>query len=104
MNLPIKHMDVPQAFIQAMVDADIYVKLPKGVSILPLDAAGRRVPIENTNKALKLLKALYGLKQAPQLWNKELTSDLVTQGFERLNAESSIYLKREAENFTVILA
>ena len=104
MNLPIKHMDVPQAFIQAMVDADIYVKLPKGVSILTLDAAGRRVPIENTNKALKLLKALYGLKQAPQLWNKELTSDLATQGFERLNAESSIYLKREAENFTVILA
>ena len=51
------------------VDADIYVKLPKGISILTLDEAGKKVTLESAGKALKLIKALYGLKQAPQLWS-----------------------------------
>ena len=104
LGLPLIHMDVPQAFIQAMVDADIYVKLPKGISILTLDEAGKRVPLEDAGKALKLIKALYGLKQAPQLWNKELTNYLSQLGFKRLESESSIYLKRNDAQYTVILA
>ena len=103
-GLPLIHMDVPQAFIQSHVDAEIYVKLPKGVSILTLDNAGRRVPLENAGKALRLIKALYGLKQAPQLWNKELTRYLSELGFARLNAESSIYLRKCEGRWTLILA
>ena len=104
LGLPLVHMDVPQAFIQAMVDAEIYVKLPKGISILTLDEAGKKVPLESAGKALRLIKALYGLKQAPQLWNKELTSYLGELGFKRLDSESSMYLKRDGKDYTIILA
>ena len=92
LGLPVIHMDVPQAFIQALVDADILVKLPKGIHILHPDD---KRPVEQHGKALRLLKSLYGLKQAPQLWNKELTKALNELGFKRLSSESSIYLRKD---------
>ena len=95
-----------------MVDGEIYVKLPKGISILTLDEAGKKVPLESlesAGKALKLIEALHGLKQAPQLWNKELISYLAELGLKCLESESSIYLtsiylKSDGEHYTIILA
>ena len=104
-NLPLIHMDVPQAFIQSKVDADIYIRLPKGLSILELDKLGRRVPVDASNgRALRLIKALYGLKQSPQLWNRELTRVLEKQGFRRCVSESSVYVKHSDRGWLMILA
>ena len=59
------HSDIPQAFIQSMLDSDSsWMTLPKGVSLL--DTKG------NPHTLVKLMKALYGLKQSPQLWSKTL--------------------------------
>ena len=64
-NLPLMHSDIPQAFIQSMLDSDSsWMTLPKGVSLL--DTKG------NPHTLVKLMKALYGLKQSPQLWSKTL--------------------------------
>ena len=107
LDLDLIHMDVPQAFIRSFVDAEIYVKLPKGVSITMLDEAGERVPMERAGYVLRLLKSLYGIKQAPQLWNKELTRFLGTLGFSRFESESSIYIQRDktdSNKWSLILA
>ena len=53
-GLDLIHMDVPQAFIKAAVDAEVYVKLPKGVSIMELDQLGKRVPIQRQGKVLRV--------------------------------------------------
>ena len=103
-NQDLIHMDVPQAFIRSFVDAEIYVRLPKGVNIMALNDMGKRVPLEKANKVLRLLKSLYGIKQAPQLWNKELTRFLGTIGFQRLESESSVYVKHDGAHWSLILA
>ena len=41
--------------------------------------------------ALRLLKAQYGLKQAGQLWNKEISGFMTSQGFTRAGCGSSLY-------------
>ena len=47
---PLYHFDVKQAFVQAKLDTDVYIKLPYG--------CGKR-----TGKVVKLDRALYGIKQ-----------------------------------------
>src|SRR5277367_1298894 len=45
----------------------------------------------------RLNRTLYGLKQSPRMWNKKIDEFLVsTQGFTRLNADHSIYIRRHS--------
>ena len=60
-GLDIIHADIPQAFVQSLLDVDVWMEFPDGVTVT--DPAG-----EN-NKVVKLLRSLYGLRNAPQLWN-----------------------------------
>ena len=53
------HSDVPQAYVRALIDTDIYMSIPALVDGHP------------KTQALKLLKGLYGLKQSGRLWHKE---------------------------------
>ena len=48
---PLYHFDAEQAFVQAKLDTDVYMKLPYGCG-------------EKTGKVVKLDRALYGIKQA----------------------------------------
>ncbi|CAN0051842.1 unnamed protein product [Sphacelaria rigidula] len=48
---PLYHFDVTQAFVQAEMDTDVYMRLPEGFSVL-------------TDVTVKLEKSIYGIKQA----------------------------------------
>ena len=50
-GLPVYHLDVPQAFVQAPLRGDIFVRLPPGCGGL-------------SGKIVRFLKCRYGLKQA----------------------------------------
>ena len=52
-----KHLDVKTAFLNATLEHEIYIKLPKGVTIL-----GKQFG--------KALKSIYGLKQAAHDWHQ----------------------------------
>jgi hypothetical protein len=54
-NLKAMQYDVPNAFLNALLDRTLYVRTPDGFQ----DKYGR---------TLRLLRALYGLKEAPRLW------------------------------------
>ena len=104
LKMDLAQLDVPQAFVQGNVDTEIFVKLPKGISILTIDEYGNRVTLEKAGKVLQLLKSLYGLKQAGQIWNKELTEYLESIGFTRCASESSVFCKRGDDGlFTIVL-
>jgi len=60
-NLPCYQSDLPSAFLQSDIDADIYMELPKGAYYR--NSSGIR------SKLVKLARSLYGTKQAPQLFN-----------------------------------
>lgn len=73
--------DVPTAFLNAVVDEDIYMELPEGY--------------EQPGMICKLQKSLYGLKQAPRNWDK-LVHTFITKdmGFKATVSDPSLYFKR----------
>ena len=58
-NWPLYHFDIKQAFAQAKLDTDVYMKLPNGCG-------------ERTGKVVKLDRALYEIKQAGRQWSAVL--------------------------------
>ena len=55
----VHHMDVVTAFLNPIVDEDIYMEVPEGIEWLEPSLSTKNLPI------CKLKKSLYGLKQAP---------------------------------------
>ncbi|CAN0482629.1 unnamed protein product, partial [Discosporangium mesarthrocarpum] len=73
-DLEMIHLDAEQAFIQADIDAEVYVRLPPGCGAL-------------TNTIVRLNRALYGCKQSSRAWNIHLTSTLKSFGFDQSKAD-----------------
>ncbi|KAK3263746.1 hypothetical protein CYMTET_27477 [Cymbomonas tetramitiformis] len=91
--LEVYHMDVETAFLNSILEEDLYVKLPRG-----LEYQGRT--------CAKLLKAVYGLKQAGKEWFE--TSDAFIMGYDermrRSDVEPCIYYIRDSDITVIILA
>jgi hypothetical protein len=67
-NLELRQYDATNAFINALLDHEIYVQCPEGYA--------------DRDYVLLLLRALYGLKEAPRLWYQELVRTLTKLGFK----------------------
>ena len=76
----IHQMDVNTAFLNAIVNEDIYMYTPDGLTTPP-------------GHILKLNKALYGLKQAPREWNHTVHLFIISLGFTQCKSDSCIYTK-----------
>ena len=85
-DLELKQLDFQTAFLNATLpdDIHIYAELPEGFYEKERQAG----------KVLKLKKALYGLKQSPREWNLELTSTLRSLGYEPIQCDPCIFVKR----------
>ena len=97
LGLPIKHSDIPQAFIQSDLDSkQSYMDLPKGISLRDTDG--------KLHTTVKLKRALYGLKQSPQLWSKALNKFFIQEcGFTRAKSETCLYYKHQDGKFIILL-
>ena len=98
LGLRISHADIPQAFTQAHLDEDIWLRLPPGNVLV--DKEGK------THTIVKLLRALYGLRQSPQKFNKELVKFLVEEsGFSQTSADSCLfYIHNKDTNDFILVA
>ncbi|CAN0377134.1 unnamed protein product, partial [Discosporangium mesarthrocarpum] len=76
-NWELKHWDVKQAFTQADVEADIYVRLCDGCGDL-------------SGKVVKLPKSLYGCRQSGRNFNILLVQVLSECGFELCEADTCV--------------
>jgi hypothetical protein len=65
-------MDVKSAFLNGVLQEEVYVEQPKGFQDL-----------HHPHHVYKLKKALYGLKQAPRAWYECFTTYLLAKGFTR---------------------
>ena len=80
-GLPVFHLDVSQAFLQALLEEEIYMRLPPGCG-------------ELSGKVVKLLKCQYGLKQAGRESHLLLVAWLVEKvGMEQCKAEKYVFRK-----------
>ena len=64
------HFDVEQAFVQAKLKEEVYMRLPPGCG-------------DHSGKVVRLNKTLYGLKQASREFHKLLIKTLTKIGFEQ---------------------
>ncbi|KAK3280646.1 hypothetical protein CYMTET_11519 [Cymbomonas tetramitiformis] len=91
--LNVYHMDVETAFLNSVLEEDLYVRLPRG-----LEYQGRT--------CAKLLKAVYGLKQAGKEWFE--TSDAFIMAYDvrmrRNDVEPCLYYIRDSGITVIILA
>ena len=83
-------MDVKSAFLNGVLQEEVYVEQPKGF-----------VDPHKHNDVYKLKRALYGLKQALRAWYDRLTSYLVENQFKRGNAESTLFIQKNKKHFVV---
>ena len=77
-DLELHHLDIAQAFVQAPLDGEIYMKLPSGCGAW-------------TGKIVRLNKSLYGLKQASLAFNKLLSEKLIKLGFEQSPSDPCVF-------------
>lgn len=84
-------MNVKSAFLNGLLQEEIYVEKPAGFS----------VP-RSENMVYLLKKALYGLKQAPRAWYSHMDNYLLDLGFERSLSESTLYDKKFGSNIIII--
>ncbi|SAM86010.1 uncharacterized protein UBRO_21019 [Ustilago bromivora] len=82
-------IDVTQAYLNASLHHEVYLKPPKGADI-------------PKGKVYKLIKGLYGLKQSGCKWNLELDAHLQSMGFLSLSCAPCIYLRGTGETKVII--
>jgi hypothetical protein len=75
--------DVPQAFLKAFMDHDIFAYPPKGQSSF-------------NGQILKLRRALYGGKQSAYLWFNLMDSFLLELGFVSSSLDKCLYKRHDA--------
>jgi hypothetical protein len=79
----IGQFDVPQAFLKADIDHDIFAFPPKGQAAFP-------------GQLLKLRRALYGGKQSAYLWFQMMNEFLVGLGFRSSPLDACFYRRSDA--------
>lgn len=89
-NWKIYQMDVKSAFLNGILEEEVYVTQPPGFEAK-----------DASHKMFKLKKALYGLKQAPRVWNKLIDSFLLKLGFTKCSVEYGVYV-RESQSQSLI--
>ena len=90
-NLELHQLDVRTAFLNGILEEDIYMAQPPGY-----EKGGPRTTCH-------LKKALYGLKQAPRAWHTKLKGELESMGFEASETDAGLYIQRSKEDNVYIL-
>ena len=71
--------DAVNAFVNAFLDRDIYMRMPPGY--------------RRPGRVLKLRKALYELRCSPLLWQRTLSEKLKSLGFKQIPQEPCIFVR-----------
>ena len=85
-------MDVKTAFLNGVVEEEVYVEQP-----LSFETHDRE------SHVCRLKKAMSSLKQAPRTWYDRIDSFLSSWGFTKSKADSNLYYKVEGGNLVMLL-
>jgi hypothetical protein len=108
-NLRTSVIDIDTAFLNGVLDEEVYIKTPDGFWDLMQEIDPRlrqhlddRYP--NGRFVIRLAKGLYGLKQSAKVWNDNLNDHLLSRSFQRSKADPCAYYKQlDKVNFVIVL-
>lgn len=80
LDLDIIHLDVPTAFLNGLLDEEVYMMPPESFEI-------------SNNKVLKLKKAIYGLRQSSRNWYRRVEDCLLSLDYKKSNLEQCLFMK-----------
>lgn len=83
----IHHPDVKSAFLNRVIQEEVYVSQPKGY-----------IKPGSEHKVYKQLKTLYGLRQAPRAWYSRRNQCLEKLGFVKCPYKHAVYTKKEGDH------
>lgn len=86
----VKHFDVKTAFLNGVLEEEIYMRQPPG-----FEGDGKKV--------LKLRKSINGLKQAARVWNKALNTALEKCGFVQSKNDRCLYTLKRNDDVCYVL-
>jgi hypothetical protein len=91
MGWSLHQMDVKIAFLNGVIEEEVYREKPQGFEVHPKET-----------HVCRLKKALYGLKKDPRVWYACINSYLMRLGFSKIHVDPNIYYK-VVNNAPVIL-
>ena len=83
----IEMVDVEAAFLNALVDTDVYIEMPDGLSEY-LDKSDKSVG----DSVIKLKRAQYGLVQSPRLWMETFSMILTGIGLIQCKSDPCLFV------------
>ncbi|CAI7851404.1 unnamed protein product [Closterium sp. NIES-53] len=86
----LRQIDVANAFLYALVDAEIFVELPHGSNA-------------DSNQVYQLEKSLYRIKQAPRLGQQHLHACLIRIGFLQLPHDQGMYQLTKGTDYILLI-
>ncbi|KAL6189492.1 hypothetical protein ACLB2K_040880 [Fragaria x ananassa] len=88
-KLNMQLMDVVTAYLYGDLDTEIYMKVPKGLS-LPNSSDSKPRSVY----AIRLRRSLYGLKQSGQMWYTRLSDYLIGKGYKNDDLCPCVFIKK----------
>lgn len=89
-DMELRQLDVPQAFIQAELEEDVYMEMPQGFEV--------------DGMVCHLKKSLYGLKQSPRNWYLLISAFITDKlGFRATASDPCLFWKRSRTGQQMLL-
>jgi len=76
-------MDVKTAFLNGVLEEEVYMQCPEGIDEIP------------KGMVCRLVKAIYGLRQSPRTWYQRIHEFFLANGFMRCTPDYSLYVNYE---------
>jgi hypothetical protein len=90
-GLRMKQFDVKTAFLNGLLEEEIYMRQPPGFTN------------GNSDEVCRLLRTLYGLKQSPRGWYKRCSNFLHAIGLDPTNSDPCIYTGIIDKSFAILV-
>ena len=84
-------MDVKNAFLNGLIQEEVYVEQPPGFE-----------DSQKLDHVYRLKKALYGLKQAPRAWYERLSKFLLEKNFTRGKVDTTLFIKKKDNDILLV--
>ncbi|CAN1319888.1 Retrovirus-related Pol polyprotein from transposon TNT 1-94 [Linum perenne] len=92
MNWSLHQLDVKNAFLNGVLDEEVFMTLPPGYE-----------EVMGSGKVCRLKKSLYGLKQSPRAWFERFGAAVKQFGFSQSQADHTLFISHLPNNKIVIL-